>query len=364
MLSTKGKPVVSKTIFKLITSDENIYKAYKQTQKSSGKYKKEAMIFALNETYNLNKLQKSLRDETYEFGGYTRFKVYEPKERIIDAPTYIDKIVQIAINNVLKEIYYPSFIYDSYSCIDGKGTHACALRIQKFLKQAKWKYGEEAYIVKIDIKKFFYSIDRDIFKNLLPKKIKCDKTLNLIYKITDSANAIAPLGLPLGNTLSQIGANIYMNEVDQYAKRNLRIKYYARYADDIFAIVENKDKATRTREQITNFIKEELHLNVNLSKTKIFPINQGINGVGFKIHTTHILLRNDSKKRIKRKAKSTRWLISEGKMTAEKAEQMLNSWKGHADFACSYNFIERLIKRNDFIYKDKNGKLKVNIKKI
>jgi len=351
-------------IFNCIIDEENIYKAYAKTQKGDGKYKKDAMIFASNETYNLKLLKESLVNETYEFGEYTRFKVYEPKERIVDAPTYVDKIVQVAINNVLKEIYYPSFIYDSFSCIDNKGTHLCVKRIQKFMKKAKWQHGSDAYIIKIDIKKFFYSIERNILKDILPKKIKSEKALKLLNKIIDSANSISSLGLPLGNTLSQIGANIYMDRVDQYAKRKLSIKHYARYADDIFVIVESKEVAIQVLKQIVTFIKEELDLEVNIDKTKIFPINQGINGVGFKIHTTHILLRNDTKKKIKRRAKSMSRLISEGRMTKEKAEQMLNSWKGHADYACNHNFIESLINRNSFIYKDNDGKLKIDIDKI
>lgn len=210
-MSTYNK---QQNIFKRITDEENIYKSYKQTRLGQSKYKFDAIIFHKDETYNLLKLRESLINETYEFGGYTKFKVYEPKERIIHAPFYKDKIIQIAINNVLKEIYYPCFIYDSYACIDNKGTHKCAKRIQHFMRKAKWQYGTNTYVVKIDMKKFFYSIDRKILKDILLKKIKCKKTIRLLYKIIDSADAIDELGLPLGNTISQIGANIYMNEAD------------------------------------------------------------------------------------------------------------------------------------------------------
>jgi len=338
------------TTFEKIVDKDNIYKAYKQTQKGSNKYSNKAMQFSMNETYNLEKLRNELIDETYEFGKYNKFKVFEPKERVIHAPDYKDKIVQIAINNVIKEIYYPSFIYDSYSCIDNKGTHNCVDRIQKFMRKAKWEYGKDAYIIKIDIKKFFYSIDRKILKTILKKKIKCNKTLNLLYKIIDSADEISELGLPLGNTFSQIGANIYMNEADQYVKRKLSIKYYIRYADDIVAIVENKEKAKEVLELITNFINTNLKLDVNTKKTKIFPINQGVNSIGFKIHPTHKLLRNDSKKRIKRKTKKMKNLILEGKMTIEKAEQILNSWLGHAMNGNSHNFINKLTNKYKYIH--------------
>lgn len=134
--------------------------------------------------------------------------------------------------------------------------------------------------------------------------------------------------------------------------------------DDIIIIVENKEKAKQVVEEVPAFIKSRLNLEVNENKTKIFPLNQGVNAIGFKIYTTHRLLRNDSKKKIKRKAKKMGRLLEEGKMATEKAEQILNSWKGHADNGSSYNFIQRLLKRNDYIYMNNKGVLKIDTDKI
>jgi hypothetical protein len=318
----------------------------------------------INETYNLANLKQSLIDETYKFGGYDTFIVFEPKQRIINAPQYRDKVIQIAINNVLKEIYYPCLIFDTYACIDNKGTHKCVDKIQRFMRNAKWKYGDDAYIIKIDIKKFFYTIDRDVLKKILPKKIKCKKTLRLLFKIIDSADVIDLFGMPLGNTISQICANIYMNEVDQYCKRSMGLKYYVRYADDIIIIVKDKNDANKTLLLVDNFINANLHLDINANKTKIFPIKQGVNGIGFKIYTTHKLLRNTSKKNIKRKVKKIRRLLEEEKMPIEKAEQIFSSWNGHAKHGSSYNFIKKLIEKNDYIYLNEKGILKVDKKKL
>lgn len=345
-----------------------MYKAYKKSLEGKCKYHIEAMKFVLDEVYNLEKLRQSLIDETYQFNGYTRFKVYEPKERVINAPHFKDKIVQLAINNVLKKVYNPCFIYDSYACIDDKGTHKCVDRISYFMRKAKWEYGEDAYIIKGDIKKFFYTINRDTLKRLLPKKIKCKKTLRLLFKIIDSADILGLLGLPLGNTLSQICANIYMNQLDQFCKRKLSLKYYVRYMDDFIIIVESKDEANRVLSLVEGFVEEKLHLKLNKDKTKIFPIEQGVNAIGYKIYATHRLLRNDSKKKIKKKIKAMPDLINGGKLTIEKAEQMLNSWKGHAEHANSYNFIQKLIKKHDFLYlkKKRNGKtvFKIDVSKL
>lgn len=321
--------------------------------KGDSKYKDEAIIFSSNKTYNLNKLRQSLINETYEFSGYYTFKVYEPKERIINAPCFKDKIVQIAINNVLKEKYYKTFIYDSYACIDNKGTHACAVRTQKFLKQSYWQY-DDPFIIKMDIKKFFYTIDREILKEILSRKIKCKNTYRILEHIIDSADVIDEVGLPLGNTLSQICANIYMNELDQYIKRKLSIKYYTRYADDMFIICESKAEAKRVLMLCEEFINNELNLKLNQRKTKIFPIEQGVNYVGYKIYHTHMLLRNESKRKVKRRLKAYQKLLKENKITKEKLEQMLNSWKGHADYANSYNFYNKLVEKFEYLELENN----------
>lgn len=351
---------MSQTLFEQITDIKNLEKAYKQTQKGKGKYKQDSMKFNLDVTYNLRKLRDDLIGGEYEFGIYVCFKVFEPKERIINAPCLLDKIVQVAINNIIKLIYQPCFIHDSYACIDEKGTHKAVDRVSYFMRKSSWEYGKGAFIVKLDIRKFFYSIDREILKRVIKKKIHCKQTLELIYKIIDSAKMIDVLGLPLGNTLSQICANIYMNELDQHCKRSLSLKYYVRYADDVIVIVKNKEEASRVLSLMIELLNDKLNLNVNERKTKIFPIEQGVNAYGFKIYKTHRLLRDNSKKKIKRKAKKMKRLIVENLMTVEKAEQILNSWLGHAKNGSSRNFINNLLEKRSYIYMNRKNVLKIN----
>ena len=354
-----------KDMFERVTSEANLYQALKKCLESDKKHSLEAILFVMNETSNMMDLRQELIDGTYQFSGYMRFKVYEPKERIVDAPHFRDKVVQIALNNILKEFFNEMFVYDSYACIDNKGTHKAVDRINYFIRKAKWEYGEESQINKFDIEKFFYTIDRKILKRILMKRVTCKQTRGLLFKIIDSADSISELGLPLGNTLSQICANIYMNELDQYCKRVLKVKYYVRYADDIIVIASNKEEASFYNEKIIAFLNKRLRLKANVKKTKVFPINQGVNSVGFKIYATHRLLRNDSKKKIKRKARKMRGLIQVGKMSPEKAEQILNSWHGHARHGCSYNFIEKqLVGKHDFIYMSKKGTIKIDEKQI
>ncbi len=348
------------TLFERITDPNNFDQALRKALKGKNQYSWEAMEFMENETYNLEKLRRSVVDGAYKFSGYQRFTVYEPKERIIDAPHFQDKVVQLAISKVLKDIYQPCFIFDSYASIDDKGTHKCADRISHFLRKAKWQYGDGAYIIKLDIRKFFYSIDRERLKQIIRRKIRCSKTEWLIHEIVDSADEIDETGLPLGNTLSQLFANVYLNELDQFAKRKLSIKFYVRYMDDVIVIMSNKREAKEVFAQLGTFIKEHLNLDLNINKSKIFPIRQGVNAIGFKTFATHRLLRNRSKQTIKRKTRTMRRAIKSGKMTAMKAEQILNSWHGHSMYANSYNFIEKLLTKHNYIYKTNKGTLKVN----
>lgn len=346
-----------------ITSTENMEKAYSRTQKGKAKYRREALMFSKDETSNLLKLQQEIRNGSYMPEPLFVFKVFEPKPRLIHAPHYRDKIVQIAVINVLKKVYQPRFIYHTYSCLDDKGTHKCVTAIYKMMRKAKWEYGTNAYIVKIDFRKFFYSIDRDILKRILLKRINCPEAYALICKIVNVSESMGDKGLPLGNATSQLFANILLNEVDQYAKRRLKIRHYVRYNDDIVIIANGKEKARSALSSIGSFADVHLNLQLNCDKSKIFPIEQGVNTVGFKIYSTHLLLRNDSKKKIKRKLSKFKRLLIEEKITPEKVEQILNSWLGHAKQCNYWNFLCKLLNKFDYI-QYVNDALKVNLEVI
>ena len=345
-------------LFNEIICSENVEEAYRLCMQGKTKFKVDAILFDKDKTYNINMLISELKNKTYKMSEYTEFYVYEPKQRKIYAPCFRDKLVQMMINNIVKEMFNKSFIFDSYACIDSKGTHKSAERIQNFIKRASFEYGKGAFIIKIDIKKFFYSIDREVLKTFLPKMIKCDLTLSLINLIIDSSPN--ELGLPLGNITSHMLANYYLHQVDVFIKRKLSVKYYVRYMDDMMIIVKDKEKAKGILNFVEKFINEILKLELNKKKTKISPVEQGVNMVGYKIYKTHRLLRNDSKKKIKRKMKKIPDLIFFNKITKEKSEQMLNSWLGHARNCCSYNFISKLINKHNYIKIDKQGTLKIN----
>lgn len=341
-------------LFEQIIEFDNIRRSINKACRGKNRYGIEELIIQEDIHLYTRYIQDLLINDKYEFDEYTEFIIKEPKERLIHAPSAKDKIVQLAINNILSPEFNKRFINDSYACIVGKGTHKCIEQIQNYMNRAYYKYGPKCYILKLDIKKFFYNIDRDILKRLYKNKIKDKRLLKLINIIIDSSNSISEKGLPLGNTLSQLSANVYINEFDQYVKRVLKIKYYIRYMDDMFLMLESKEKAKEILHLSEKFLNEKLNLQLNKNKSQYFTIRNGLNAIGFKIYRTHRLLRNDSKKKIKKKLRN----YIKGKIDTYKINRILISWCGHAGYGNTYNFKRRLISHFSFLYFTYNAQIR------
>ena len=344
------------SLYERIYDTKNLEESYKRTQSGNRKYRKEAIYFAMSKERKLRCLQKELEDRTYRPGSYIEFYVFEPKKRLVHAPHIRDKIVQFSIHTVLQGIYRSVFIKDSYACLEEKGTHEAVHRIQHYMRLAQWKY-EEPYIVKIDVRKFFYSINRDILKTIYRKKIPESEQdfLRILDMIVDSSPE-GEKGLPLGNVTSQDFANIYLNEVDQFCKRYLGLKWYVRYMDDICIIVKDRETARNVLAKIRTYVKDHLDLELN-EKTHIYPLAQGINTLGFRIHTTHLEVRNSSKAAMKRRIKKIDEKVQSGRLTKKQAQQAVNAWLGHARHSNSYNLAKKIFEKYDYIQiEDKNWK--------
>ena len=344
------------SLYERIYDTKNLEESYKRTQSGNRKYRKEAIYFAMSKERKLRDLKKELKDKTYRPGSYIEFYVFEPKKRLVHAPHIRDKIVQFSIHTVLQGIYRSVFIKDSYACLEEKGMHEAVHRIQHYMRLAQWKY-EEPYIVKIDVRKFFYSINRDILKTIYRKKIPESEQdfLRILDMIVDSSPE-GERGLPLGNVTSQDFANIYLNEVDQFCKRYLGLKWYVRYMDDICIIVKDRETARNVLAKIRTYVKDHLDLELN-EKTHIYPLAQGINTLGFRIHTTHLEVRNSSKAAMKRRIKKIDEKVQSGRLTKKQAQQAVNAWLGHARHSNSYNLAKKIFEKYDYIQiEDKNWK--------
>jgi len=339
-------------LYDKIIDYSNLEASYKNTKKGCRKYRKDTILFDMCRERNLVQLWRELKHKRYKMGSYIRFKVYEPKERMVSAPRIKDKIVQFAAHNILQEVYMPVFINTSYACLEGRGTHKAVENVQHNMRLCKWKYGD-GWVLKMDVRKFFYSINRDILKKLLRKKIKDNDMLWLLDKIIDSSPE-GEKGIPLGNVTSQDFANIYLNEVDQFAKRYLGIKWYTRYMDDIIIVARTKEEAQEYLEKIKWFLNEKLDLETN-KKTKIFPIAQGVNAYGYKIWTTHKLLRNQSKRAMKRRIKAMDRKLKDKSIDEKAVLQAVNSWLGHARHSNSFNLCKKIFKKYPYVKIEKEG---------
>lgn len=336
---------------------------YKDVLRGQRKYTREAVNYDLLAEMNNVELWRELkaigprpdpaqRQKEYRPGPYRHKIITEPKTRSLHIPTLRDKIVQIDVHGALQDIYRPVFVGRSFACLHGKGPIRAALNVQHDMRVARMKWGENAAVIKIDVKKFFYSIDRRVLKRLLATRFKKLKKKHpelyedllrfyrLLCKVIDSSPE-GETGVPLGNVSSQDFANIVLNELDQFCIRFLGAKLYTRYADDGIILAPDKETAREWLAKIKQFVKDALHLDLN-SKTKIFPLRQGVNAYGYKIKATHLELRTTSKQKEKRRIKAMIAKLREGRKTRQEIQQEVNSWLGFARWASAYNLAKKI----------------------
>jgi len=267
---------------------------------------------------NLFDLQKSLSDKTYVHGTYQAFNISDPKPRNIHKATVRDRLFHYLLYNSLYPYFDQKFIYDSYSCRCGKGTHRAVRRFNCFYNKVSKNNTKQCFVLKCDIRKFFASIDHAILKNILAKHIKEKDTLWLLGQVIDSFHTIsAPSdtlenlkiayirdsvymhkGLPLGNLTSQILVNIYMNEFDHFVKRELKEKYYIRYADDFVILQNDKMKLEELLPKIADFLENKLKLSLHPNKVFIKTYSSGLDFLGWVNFPKHRVLRTATKKRM------------------------------------------------------------------
>ena len=286
---------------------EKLLEAHNKSKKGKGR-KKELIKFNLKQEEYIMWLYNELKNGTYKHGGYVEFYVNEPKRRKIEKSRYIDRIVhRWLVDNFLLKGFVTQFIDTSFACIKDKGMHRAAFYIQDAMKKAKRQWGDY-YILKTDVAKYFNSIDKGILLEILKRKIKDKKLLWLINEILYAQKR--EKGIEIGNYTSQILANIYLNEADQFIKHQLKVKYYARYLDDSIIIVQTKEEAKEVLKQLTIFLDKHLKLKLN-DKTQIFKGKQGVNFCGYKINEYRLKIRDKGKKRLKDKIKKMKKQVKE-----------------------------------------------------
>lgn len=314
-------------IFEKIISLDNLFFAWREFKR--GKINKsDVKKFYYSLEDNLFDLRQNLLNRHYQPDKYEFFYVRDPKLRPIHKASVRDRVLFQAVFRVLYHIFDKHFIFDSYSSRLDKGTHAGVRRLEQFVRQANANCSRPTFALKCDVKKFFYSIDHDILFDLIKHKISDPDALWLIDKIIASFEIERGKGLPLGNVTSQLFANIYLNELDQFVKHVLKQKYYLRYCDD-FVILGNCAEDLRALiKPINNFLMERLKLSLHPNKVEIRKLSQGIDFLGYVILPHHIVLRTKTKRRMFRKLRQRKLSLDMGIITSENYNQSLQSYLG------------------------------------
>jgi|ERR1035437_293934 retron-type reverse transcriptase len=278
-------------LYDTICSTENLYTAYLKAKQGKGKTYG-VLLFEKNFESNMETIQGELLGETYKTSEYSIFKIYDPKERDVYRLPFRDRVVHHAIMNVLEPIWVSTFISHSYACIKGRGINGVLVHLKRDLKDTE----NTQYCLKLDIKKFYPSIDHEVLKSIMRKKIKDKKLLKLLDEIIDSAP-----GIPIGNYLSQFMANLYLTYFDHWIKEGKLIKYYYRYADDMVILAPAKPVLHALLVDINDYMISKLNVELK-GNYQVFPVAaRGIDFVGYVFYHTHIMLRKTIKKRFCRK---------------------------------------------------------------
>lgn len=326
-------------LYAQIISMENLRLADKKARR--GKlHKRGVQLFDLNKEANLLALHEALLTKTFHTSEYDVFTIYEPKERIIyRLPYYPDRIVHHAIMNVLEPIWVKTFTHNTFSCIKKRGIEGCARHVDKILRKYE---GKPLYCLKIDIRKYYPSIDHEVMKKLVRRKIKDADLLWLLDEIIDSAP-----GLPIGNYLSQYLANLYLAYFMHWCNEVLRLDC-EEYADDIVFYATDKPTLHDAFRPIREKLENELHLQVK-GNYQVFPIAQNcydrhgraLDYVGYKFYRKQKLIRKSIKKNFCRAAAKLNKRVPLSPLKEYK--QVLASWLGWAKHSNSTHLLQTIV---------------------
>jgi len=336
-----------------ICSYNNLFFAYLKARK--GKTKKDYVIeFEKNLSDNLNSLRTELLLHSYEPKPLKTFILRDPKTRKISKSNFRDRVIHHALCSVIEPIFQKTFIYDSCANIKGKGNLFALKRFDKFKRKVtkngsgiKNRFNDgnfvKGYCLKADIKHYFQEVNHEVLLKILKRKIRDSKVMWLIKKIlgnSPSGKGKAKKSMPLGNLTSQFFANVYLNELDYFVKHKLKIKYYIRYVDDFIILHKDKNILEKWKEEINNFLKINLKLELHPDKSRVIPLSKGVDFVGFRNFYYFRLLRKRNTKKLKQKINQ--------KITKTKLFEIYQGWQAYSRWADSYNLRKEML---NFIHK-------------
>lgn len=354
-----------KHLYKEICSDENIYKAYLNARRNK-RYRTDVMLYTKNLEENLSNLKEKLLSEKITYPKYKRFVIHDPKYRVILSQDFGSNVEDWAFYQVINPLLIKSYIEHSYACIPDRGQINAVLKLHEWLRYVnRYKYRREKegkpvrkedkwYYLKLDFSKYFYRIDHEIMKKRISKKITDKHVQRWLFAKVDNPHEkfglplgkrpeevredewLSDKGMPIGTLISQMLANLYNDPLDQYCKRELRIRYYIRYQDDIIILSNSKKQLHEWHMKIEKFANEEMKMELN-DKTCIRPISLGIDFCGYRNYPTHIKIRKSTTKRMKRRLKKLMKEYNNGHVNIDQARSVIDSYFGLLKHCNSYS---------------------------
>ena len=318
-----------KNLYPRIWAFDNLLSASRKAQRGK-RYRPEVYAFNARLEENLMQLQRELESETWQPGVYRTFHVQEAKRRLISAAPYRDRVVHHALCNVIEPLFERSFIFDSYACRKGKGTHAAADRYTQFSRRAR-------YVLKCDLSLYFASIRHEVLYAQLAKRIADHATLGLCAKVIRSWGDEGLLwpsgaGIPIGNLTSQFFANLYLNDFDHWMKETMGCRLYVRYVDDFVVLNDGKKRLHALVPVIEGYL-SGLGLALHPRKRSVFPVTEGCDFMGYRIWPDHRRLRPENGYRFRRRLRAMARDYRDGKIDQESVRASVMSWLGHAQHA-------------------------------
>jgi hypothetical protein len=341
-------------LWEKICSFENLYLASKKALRRKAR-KRGANVFFSNLEYEIHEIRRELLDGAYVCGKYDNFLVTEPKQRMVSAAPFRDRVVHHALCNVIEPIWEKRFIYDSYACRVGKGTHKAIDRAHYFLRKYQ-------YVLKCDVAKYFPSIDHDVLMDMVQSKIKCGKTLALIQDIIkcsppecagqkgyfpgDDIVSVADrrIGLPIGNLTSQFFANVYLDGLDHFIKDECGIKGYLRYMDDFALFSNDKAELKDMLGKIESFV-SAIRLNLNHGKCQLFPAKNGFPFLGFHLYRERRRILRGNFERFKKRVLGQRWAYRHGTdVSIFDFRESVRAWNAFASFGDTHSLRKKFFR--------------------
>ena len=340
-------------LYDQVTGFENLWLAYRRAARGKrGQRAVAAFEFDLED--ELFRLQDELIGQTYRPGPYTSFHIRDPKHRLISAAPFRDRVVHHALCNVIEPVFERTFIGDSYANRAGKGTHAALDRAQAFARSHR-------YVLQCDVEQFFPSIDLAILRGILARKIADDRVMWLAGRIIDGGAGVLakeydtvyfpgddllaatrPRGLPIGNLTSQFWANVYLNELDQFVKRQLGCRAYVRYVDDFLLFADDKRQLWAWKDALRERL-ARLRLTIHERESTVYPTATGIPFLGFRLYPDHRLLKRRNGVAFARRLRMLRREAAAGQIPLSDVTTRVQGWVAHAAHADTWGLRRALL---------------------